>query len=405
MQAPLRIGLILQGGSGWVGGTEYSKNLIKALYRLPAEVQATFELIHLCRAPLEQALYQDMPARFFRELSPNVPPGRPSFVDRFRQLIAQKLHGQDTLPLLQRARELGIHFLYPHLPSPWDGPEVRSATWIPDFQHKYYPELFSRRERWGRDRVFALAARNAARVVLSSQTAKHDFDRLFPAAAVKSTVLAFRTVPHDDWLAPDPVHVQRKYNLPDRFFIVCNQFWQHKNHRLVFEALRILRQGSTCPTIVCTGKLSDYRRQAFVDECLRLLAENDIAGQVRLLGLIPRHDQVQLMRRSLAVIQPSLFEGWSTVVEDARALGKPTALSDIPVHREQNPPGAVFVDPHTPLALASLLRNWWDSLHPGPQEDQEAAAIQTNQEEVQWFGKCFLDLARTAPAQKGRRSA
>ena len=33
-------------------------------------------------------------------------------------------------------------------------------------------------------------------------------------------------------------------------------------------------------------------------------------------------DQLRLMKESLGVIQPSLFEGWSTVIEDAKALNK-----------------------------------------------------------------------------------
>jgi len=41
------------------------------------------------------------------------------------------------------------------------------------------------------------------------------------------------------------------------------------------------------------------------------------------------------MKKSIAIIQPSLFEGWSTVVEDAKSLGKNIIVSDINVHIEQ----------------------------------------------------------------------
>lgn len=61
-------------------------------------------------------------------------------------------------------------------------------------------------------------------------------------------------------------------------------------------------------------------------------------------------------------MQPSLFEGWSSFVEEARALGLPALLSDIPVHREQNPPGAKYFDPHDPEQLAGLLDAWDDEL-------------------------------------------
>jgi hypothetical protein len=42
------------------------------------------------------------------------------------------------------------------------------------------------------------------------------------------------------------------------------------------------------------------------------------------------------------VLQPSQFEGWSTVIEDARSVGRPVIASDFPVHLEQNAPGSTF---------------------------------------------------------------
>jgi len=52
-------------------------------------------------------------------------------------------------------------------------------------------------------------------------------------------------------------------------------------------------------------------------------------------GFIDRLDQLILMKNAQAVIQPSLFEGWSTVVEDAKALNQTLIVSDIAVHKEQ----------------------------------------------------------------------
>ena len=41
------------------------------------------------------------------------------------------------------------------------------------------------------------------------------------------------------------------------------------------------------------------------------------------------------MCASVALLNPSHFEGWSTTVEEARALGVPMLLSDLDVHLEQ----------------------------------------------------------------------
>ena len=89
------------------------------------------------------------------------------------------------------------------------------------------------------------------------------------------------------------------------------------------------------------------------------------------MGLVPKFDQIQLMRRSIAVVQPSLFEGWSTLVEDARLLGKPMILSNLPVHLEQNPPYSAFFEVNSPEDLAKLLGDFWQNYHPGPDLEKE----------------------------------
>jgi hypothetical protein len=96
----------------------------------------------------------------------------------------------------------------------------------------------------------------------------------------------------------------------------------------------------------------------------------------------------------MAVVQPSLFEGWSTVVEDARALGKRQFLSDIQVHVEQNPPNAVYFSPHSPEALARVIETAWDTLSPGPCLSDEQAALAAQDKLVTAYARTFLRIAQ-----------
>ena len=107
---------------------------------------------------------------------------------------------------------------------------------------------------------------------------------------------------------------------------------------------------------------------------LDFIDNEQIADQVYLLGLIPRNDQIGIFRKAAAVIQPSCFEGWSTVVEDTRAIGRPIFLSDIPVHREQAPPKAIYFSPLSDSILADLLYDHWPSYRSGPDFLSEQSA-------------------------------
>jgi hypothetical protein len=76
-----------------------------------------------------------------------------------------------------------------------------------------------------------------------------------------------------------------------------------------------------------------------------------------MLGLIDRRKQLKLMQHSKAVIQPSLFEGWSTVIEDAKALSKTVIASDIPVHKEQLNDHGFYFEPHNHTILINRIKD------------------------------------------------
>jgi len=94
-------------------------------------------------------------------------------------------------------------------------------------------------------------------------------------------------------------------------------------------------------------------------EMAEMIDSFGLTEQVHILGAVPRAAQIGLMREAVAVIQPSRFEGWSTVVEEARALGSRLLLSSFPVHLEQSPPRTSFFSPDSPSELAELMRQAW----------------------------------------------
>jgi hypothetical protein len=74
------------------------------------------------------------------------------------------------------------------------------------------------------------------------------------------------------------------------------------------------------------------------------------------------------MQNALAIIQPSLFEGWSTVVEDAKALNQHVIASSLSVHKEQLEKNASFFDPFDYKRLAELMTIYSDLAKAPPRE-------------------------------------
>jgi glycosyltransferase involved in cell wall biosynthesis len=107
--------------------------------------------------------------------------------------------------------------------------------------------------------------------------------------------------------------------------------------------------------LVCTGNTTDYRNPAFYQELLDFIKSNNLLENIRILGMVDHSDVYRLIRQSIAVINPSLFEGWSTTVEETKSMGKRMILSDIEVHREQNPANSEYFPPLQVHSLSDLL--------------------------------------------------
>jgi glycosyltransferase involved in cell wall biosynthesis len=393
MKSKLKIAILMQGGRGWLGGTEYIKNLILALGSLPDEVRSTFEVHLISDQPLELELHHQLEPHVQRFYSKDIDLPALNLLNRSRWRLERQFLKKSDPRLEELIAQEGFDFIYPYAGRSKSN-SFRAAAWIPDFQHKYLPQFFTQQELQGRDQSFSSVAQTAETVVLSSKTAAEDFQKFFPESAQKAAVLSFKTSPSAAWYEGDPQQVQENYNLVDRFFLVSNQFWQHKNHLIIFDALKQLKSRGITPTVVCTGHIYDYRKPDYSDTLLRSIHQSGLAQQVHLLGLIPKLDQVQLMRRSLAVIQPSLFEGWSTLVEDARSLGKAMILSDLPVNLEQDPPHSTFFDRTSAADLAQKLEAFWVEKSPGPDLIAEQQARQNSDAEVQAYGYRFLEIAK-----------
>jgi glycosyltransferase involved in cell wall biosynthesis len=289
--------------------------------------------------------------------------------------------------------------------SVWYGLRFRvpSAAWIADFQHRRCPEMFSARDRLVRDIGYRMLSHSADALVLSSADALNDCTRFYPHAAGRCHALQF--VPRMGALPPASSlrELLSRYGLPQKFLFLPNQLWLHKNHLAVIAALETLAGAGTCPTVVACGNPEDYRHPDHPQRVIAAAASPSLRNAFRFLGMIPRADLTGLMRLSAAVINPSFSEGWSTTVEESKALGVPMLLSDIPVHREQAGDRARYFDPRSPESIASAMRCEWPGLEAGPHPEREAAALASHGHARIAFADLFASIAARAVASSRAR--
>jgi glycosyltransferase involved in cell wall biosynthesis len=235
-------------------------------------------------------------------------------------------------------------------PIPWVG-------YIYDFQHKYYHEFFTEQEIDRRNAEFALMLEQAQTIIVNAKAVRDDIDKFIGVTNARIVTLPFCPVLNLDFFKNEIDLTQ--YNLPKQYFMISNQFWKHKDHVTAFKALRLFldRVGEKEVCLVCTGQTHDERFPDYFDFLQDLILELNLTDKVRILGYIPKNDQLQILKNCVAVIQPTLFEGGpgGGAVYESVAYGIRSIVSDIPVNKELNDETVFFFKTGSPEDLTDKM--------------------------------------------------
>lgn len=341
----MRVGIVVHGGVGWLGGRNYIRNLLTAVYNLP---QRKIDVVILTTPESDEQLADLPPFDVVRSKLLTLKP-LPEYLRKAttailgRNFAMERLLHRNRISVLSHSGYLGTRASIPTL------------GWIPDFQHMHLPEFQSDKERAQRERRLMNICAKCTRVVLSSESVRSDLKQFAPRYFHKAEVLRFVAAPFARQPITSLEELSRKYQIDGPFFLLPNQFWAHKNHRTVITALKLLRERGQQITVLATGSTRDHRNPEFFDSLMAYAGECGVTGNFRVLGIVPYPDLAGLIRSAVALVNPSLFEGWSTSVEEAKTAGKAIVLSDIPVHREQDPERGFFFSPLDADSLANAL--------------------------------------------------
>jgi glycosyltransferase involved in cell wall biosynthesis len=344
--APLRVAFINIPRRVWAGGFNYRNNLFVSLNRYcPGEVlPVVFAGLSDDAADLA-AIAQIPDVKVVRS---------PAFDRRRSGLAAAVALGIDRAAAAEfRSNRIDVvfesaRFFGWRLPFP-------AIAWFPDFQHRRLPHFFSPVVRWRRELGFRAQIASGRTILLSSESALHDFRKFYPGSTSNISVVRFATWPAASSLSADPPAVIAQYNLPSRYFYLPNQFWRHKNHQVAVNALAILKRRGLDVVIAASGSKDDPREPNYFSDLMKDVVRHGLEENFRYLGMIPLAHVYALLRSSIALINPSRIEGWSTTVEEAKSFGVPMILSDIDVHREQTDGMARYFGADDAEALANHL--------------------------------------------------
>jgi glycosyltransferase involved in cell wall biosynthesis len=257
---------------------------------------------------------------------------------------------------IRAAKKRGLDLILPCIDVPRKSKKLPWIGYLADLQHLHMPEYFTKKEIKYRNESFRHMLDSSKNIIVYSKKVIKDIEEHFPGHSATIHPLPFCPCPQKQWLENDN-DVREKYGINEPYFLICNQFWVHKNHKTAFYAFaKFLNDGGSA-ILVCTGKFSDPRYPNYPNELLALLNKLGISKEVRILDYISKQDQVSLIKKSLGVVQPTLYEGGpgGGSSYDAIALGVPLIVSDIPINQEINSGDVTYFKSENSDELAEAL--------------------------------------------------
>ena len=263
---------------------------------------------------------------------------------------------------------LGVDLMVYSAPSPV--PFLAGVPYIlavHDLQHRLqpeFPEVSANGEWEWREHVFRHGIENALLVLADSETSKEDIltfygDRI---DADRIKILPLEPPPYLSPEVPDEDRrrVRERYGLPERYFFYPAQFWPHKNHINLVEALGVLAGRGLRPHLAFAGSTTSPIRQRAYQEVVARAHELGLEGNVHLLGYVAQEDMPALYAEAVALAMPTFFGPSNIPPTEAWTVGCPVLTSDIRGIREQSGNAAVLVDPRSPDAIADGLERLWE---------------------------------------------
>jgi glycosyltransferase involved in cell wall biosynthesis len=260
-----------------------------------------------------------------------------------------------------------LHFPFSTMIPPVEA--VPTVTSILDVQHEAIPEFFSRAELAYRRRVYGSTARRSTAVIAISQHAADAIHEHLgvPRDRIRVIHLGVDTATFTPGTAPR-----------SDFLLYPANWWPHKNHGRLFEALALLRRADPDLRLVLTG--SGHPTGGF-------------PPGVESLGRVSTERLVELYRTAAALVYPSLYEGFGMPVVEAMATGCPVACSNTSSLPEVAGDAAVLFDPTSPEAIAAGVRRVLDSPRPFTTRGLERAARFTWERSAAAHAALYRELA------------
>ncbi len=237
--------------------------------------------------------------------------------------------------------------------------KIKSVVTIHDLIFERYPSQYSKIDVQIYRKKFLYACRNANHIIASSEQTKNDIVEFYKIEKEKITTCYQSCNPRFEKTCSETEKntIKKKYDLPDQFFLSVGSIIERKNLLNVCKAIQLLN--TEIPLVVIgDGKeykqeVKNYIQKNNLQKKIVFLAENIESNS---LGYGTAADFPAIYQLAIALIYPSVFEGFGIPILEALWSKLPVITSNISSLPEVGGDAAIYVNPKNELDIAAGLK-------------------------------------------------
>lgn len=147
------------------------------------------------------------------------------------------------------------------------------------------------------------------------------------------------------------IDIKKKYNLKNDYIFYPAQFWPHKNHIYILEAIKILKENKKIEVdVVFSG--SDKGNLQYI---LEKSEEYKIKDLIHYVGFVEEKEMPSLYKQSISLVMPTYLGPTNIPPLEAFFYKTPLCYSDLDSFREQVGEAAFYMDLTDPNSLVDHI--------------------------------------------------
>ena len=258
--------------------------------------------------------------------------------------LRRVLWTQFQLP--QIYRKLNASLLFSPIPEAPIYCQCSSVITVHDLIPLRFPRRFSPLTRYYRH-YLPLILQQAKHIICDSQATARDLVDFFGISVNKITPILLA---HDasNFRPIAPTETNQNYSCP--YFIYLGRHDPHKNLARLIEAFAAIPNNLECQLWIVGS--SDKR---YTPKLQAQVLELGIEKQVKFLNYLPYEQLPILLNQAIALVFPSLWEGFGLPVLEAMACGTPVITSNLASLSEVAGDAALLIDPENTVEITSAM--------------------------------------------------